>query len=156
MAGGPGTRVGLSIRLARCLLAAASVAFIRLNSFPRRTEYTVFNLSALAMVIPVLWTFAFVCYDINNLRVRVNLQDRSLLTILAIGDWVTAHLTLAAAFSSLGVAIFLTRDTGMCQSIQGACRKALISGIMALASGLLSFFSALVVIRTRATLVHQE
>ncbi|XP_072981864.1 CASP-like protein 5B1 [Typha latifolia] len=154
MGGAPGTRLGLSIRLARCLLAAASVAFIRLNSFPRRTEYRVFNLSALAMVIQALWSFAFVCYDINNLRVGANLQDRSLLTILAIGDWVTAHLTLAAAFSSLGVTIFLTRDTRMCQSMEGACKKALISEIMALASGLLSFFSAQVMITIRATLVH--
>ncbi|CAI9295948.1 unnamed protein product [Lactuca saligna] len=68
-----------------------------------------------AMGLQVLWSFGLACLDIHALRVKKNLQSQILLSLVIVGDWVTAILALAASSSSAGVMVLLDRDSEYCK-----------------------------------------
>ncbi|KAI3705100.1 hypothetical protein L1987_75332 [Smallanthus sonchifolius] len=68
-----------------------------------------------AMGVKVLWSFGLACLDIHALRLNKDLHNHIVLSLLVIGDWVTAILSLAAACSSAGVMVVFTKDTGICR-----------------------------------------
>ncbi|KVI10724.1 Uncharacterized protein family UPF0497, trans-membrane plant [Cynara cardunculus var. scolymus] len=51
----------------------------------------------------VLWSFGLACLDIHALRLKKDLHNHIFLSLLVVGDWVTAILSLAAACSSAEV-----------------------------------------------------
>ncbi|PWA64068.1 hypothetical protein CTI12_AA182100 [Artemisia annua] len=67
------------------------------------------------MGLQVLWSFSLACLDIHALRVHKDLHSQLLLSLVVVGDWVTAILALAASSSSAGVMILLVRDSDLCK-----------------------------------------
>ncbi|KAI3695836.1 hypothetical protein L1987_78838 [Smallanthus sonchifolius] len=111
--GTPGMTSGLLLRILQCLSAAASIAAMASSTgFATATSFC-FLISA--MGLQVLWSFGLACLDIHALRVKKDLQSQILLSLVVIGDWVTAILALAAASSSAGVVVLFVRDSDICK-----------------------------------------
>ncbi|PWA89860.1 hypothetical protein CTI12_AA106450 [Artemisia annua] len=67
------------------------------------------------MGLQVLWSFGLACLDIHALRLNKDLHNHIFLSLLVVGDWVTAILSLAAASSSAGVMVVFIKDTNICR-----------------------------------------
>ncbi|KAK9077899.1 hypothetical protein SSX86_001956 [Deinandra increscens subsp. villosa] len=116
--GSPGRVSGLVLRMGQCLFAAASLAFMA--SASGFSSATSFCFLIAAMGLQVLWSFGLACLDIHALRLNKDLHNHIILTLLVIGDWVTAILSLAAACSSAGVVVVFMKDTEICSRSQAA------------------------------------
>ncbi|KAJ0862813.1 putative casparian strip membrane protein [Helianthus annuus] len=111
--GSPGVTSGLMLRILQCLFASASIATLAFSTgFSTATSFC-FLISA--MGLQVLWSFGLACLDIHALRVKKDLQTPILLSLVVVGDWVTALLALAAASSSAGVMVLYARDADICK-----------------------------------------
>ncbi|KVI09861.1 Uncharacterized protein family UPF0497, trans-membrane plant [Cynara cardunculus var. scolymus] len=87
--GSPGNPTGLLLRMGQCLFAAASLALMASASgFSTATSF---------------W-------------LKKDLHNHIFLSLLVVGDWVTAILSLAAACSSAGVMVLFVKDTDICRS----------------------------------------
>ncbi|KAI3517385.1 hypothetical protein L2E82_06928 [Cichorium intybus] len=111
--GTPGIASGLVLRIFQCLFASASIAVMASSS--GFSSATSFCYLIAAMGLQVLWSFGLACLDIHALRVKKDLQSQILLSLVVVGDWVTAILALAASSSSAGVMVLLERDTKYCK-----------------------------------------
>ncbi|MFS7995158.1 putative casparian strip membrane protein [Helianthus anomalus] len=111
--GSPGVSSGLMLRILQSLFASASIATMAFSTgFSTATSFC-FLISA--MGLQVLWSFGLACLDIHALRVKKDLQSPILLSLVVVGDWVTALLALAAASSSAGVMVLYARDADICK-----------------------------------------
>ncbi|KAI7732847.1 hypothetical protein M8C21_000502 [Ambrosia artemisiifolia] len=110
--GSPGKVSGLVLRISQCLFASASLAVM--SSASGFSTATSFCFLIAAMGLEVLWSFGLACLDIHALRLKKDLHNHIVLSLLAIGDWVTAILSLAAACSSAGVMVVFMKDTNIC------------------------------------------
>ncbi|CAH1451142.1 unnamed protein product [Lactuca virosa] len=120
--GTPGIASGLVLRIFQCLFASASIAVMAASS--GFSSATSFCYLIAAMGLQVLWSFGLACLDIHALRVKKNLQSQILLSLVVVGDWVTAILALAASSSSAGVMVLLDRDSEYCKVDQQlSCNK---------------------------------
>ncbi|XP_047325439.1 CASP-like protein 5B1 [Impatiens glandulifera] len=147
--GSPGKVSGLILRIAQCLFASASaVVMVSASGFSRTTA---FCFLVAAMGLQTLWSFLLLCIDIHALRVKRDLQNHILVSLFAVGDWVTAILSLAAACSSGGVVIVFSKDTNLCHAglhlacsmFQIAVGLAFVSWfLLALSSGILFWLVA--------------
>ncbi|KAJ9540169.1 hypothetical protein OSB04_026675 [Centaurea solstitialis] len=114
--GSPGKVSGLVLRMGQCLSAAASLALMASASgFSTATSFCKKNIVD-SMGLQVLWSFGLACLDIHALRLKKDLHNHIFLSLLVVGDWVTAILSLAAACSSAGVMVLLMKDTDICRS----------------------------------------
>ncbi|XP_024989432.1 CASP-like protein 5B1 [Cynara cardunculus var. scolymus] len=112
--GSPGNPTGLLLRMGQCLFAAASLALMASASgFSTATSFWSLSLSLSNLV---LWSFGLACLDIHALRLKKDLHNHIFLSLLVVGDWVTAILSLAAACSSAGVMVLFVKDTDICRS----------------------------------------
>ncbi|XP_071732802.1 CASP-like protein 5B1 [Rutidosis leptorrhynchoides] len=111
--GTPGMTSGLILRLFQCLFASASIALMA--SSTGFASSTAFCYLIAAMGLQVLWSFGLACLDIHALRVKKDLHSLILLSLVVVGDWVTAILALAAASSSAGVMVLFVRDAELCK-----------------------------------------
>ncbi|XP_076961039.1 CASP-like protein 5B1 [Bidens hawaiensis] len=112
--GTPGITSGLLLRILQCLFALASIAAMASSTgFAAATSFC-FLISA--MGLQVLWSFGLACLDIHALRVNKDLQTPILLSLVVIGDWVAAILSLAGASSSAGVMVLFVNDSDICKS----------------------------------------
>ncbi|XP_076882383.1 CASP-like protein 5B1 [Bidens hawaiensis] len=114
--GSPGKVSGLVLRTGQCLFAAASLAVMA--SASGFSTATSFCFLIAAMGLQALWSFGLACLDIHALRLKKDLHNHIVLSLLVIGDWVTAILSLAAACSSAGVMVVFTKDTDICTRSQ--------------------------------------
>nr|XP_043634696.1 CASP-like protein 5B1 isoform X2 [Erigeron canadensis] len=113
MFGSPGKASGLVLRLGQCLFAAAALSVMA--SSPGFTTCTSFCYLIAAMGLEVLWSFGLACLDIHALRLKKDLHNHIFLSLLVVGDWVTAFLSFAAACSSAGVMVVFIKDTDICR-----------------------------------------
>ncbi|GJS43577.1 CASP-like protein 5B1 [Tanacetum coccineum] len=111
--GSPGKVSGLVLRMGQCLFAAASIAVM--SSASGFATSTSFCYLIAAMGLQVLWSFGLACLDIHALRLNKDLHNHIFLSLLVVGDWVTAILSLAAASSSAGVMVVFIKDTDICR-----------------------------------------
>ncbi|KAI3799874.1 hypothetical protein L1987_35179 [Smallanthus sonchifolius] len=112
--GSPGKVSGLLLRMFQFLFAAASLALMA--SASGFSSATSFCFLIAAMGLQVLWSFGLACLDIHALRLKKDLHNHIFLSLLVVGDWVTAILSLAAACSSAGVMVVFIKDTDICRS----------------------------------------
>lgn len=123
--GGPGSVSGLMLRLGQCLFASASIgAMVSASGF---SSYTAYCYLIASMGLQVLWSLGLACLDIYALKFKRDLQNPVVLSLFAVGDWVTAFLSLAAASSSAGVTILYSRDLDFCSLQQIPCSRFQIS-----------------------------
>ncbi|KAL6980600.1 hypothetical protein U1Q18_022239 [Sarracenia purpurea var. burkii] len=141
--GSPGKLSGLLLRIGQCLFAAASIGVMASASGFSST--TAFCYLIASMGLQVLWSFGLACLDIHALRLKRDLHSHVLVSLFAVGDWVTAILSLAAACSSAGVIILFTRDTSFCRlQKQLACGMFKVSVALAFVSWFLLAISSYV------------
>ncbi|XP_052203141.1 CASP-like protein 5B2 [Diospyros lotus] len=142
--GSPGKVSGLILRIGQCLFAAASIGVMA--SASGFSSSTAFCYLIASMGLQVLWSFGLACLDIHALRLKRDLRSHVLVSLFVVGDWVTAILSLAAASSSAGVIILLTRDTSLCHDDQKqlACSMFRLSVALAFVSWFLLAVSSYV------------
>ncbi|EOY07423.1 hypothetical protein QUC31_011354 [Theobroma cacao] len=128
--GSPGTVSGLTLRIAQCAFAAASIGvMVSTSDF---STYTAFCYLIASMGLQLLWSFGLACLDVYALRRKRDLQNPVLVSLFVVGDWVTAMLSLAAACSSAGVIVLYARDLDFCRAqAHLPCRRYEISIILA-------------------------
>ncbi|XP_073031390.1 CASP-like protein 5B1 [Primulina eburnea] len=141
--GGPGKKSGLVIRIGQCMCAASSIGIMASASGFSTT--TAFCYLIASMGLQVLWSFGLACLDIHALRFNKGLHNHFIVSLLVVGDWVTATLSLAAASSSAGVIVLFTRDTSFCViEPKYSCDMFQISIALAFASWFLVAYSSYV------------
>ncbi|MFS7957985.1 putative casparian strip membrane protein [Helianthus anomalus] len=106
------------------------------------------------MGLQVLWSFGLACIDIHALRLKKDLHNHIVLSLLVIGDWVTAILSLAAACSSAGVMVVYMKDTDICSRSQAtlSCNTFQISVALAFVAWFLLAVSSYVMFWLLATI----
>ncbi|KAH7854152.1 hypothetical protein Vadar_010779 [Vaccinium darrowii] len=141
--GSPGKVSGLVLRIGQCLFASASIGVMASASGFSTT--TAFCYLIASMGLQVLWSFGLACLDIHALRLKKDLQSHVLVSLFVVGDWVTSVLSLAAACSSAGVVVLLSRDTRFCRvEKQLACRMFELSVALAFVAWFLLAISSFV------------
>ncbi|KAK1355277.1 hypothetical protein POM88_048533 [Heracleum sosnowskyi] len=110
--GSPGKVSGLVLRIGQFLSAGASCG--AMTSAPGFSVSTAFCYLIASMGIQALWTFVLACVDIKAIRLRRGLQSRTLVSLFAVGDWVTSIVSLGAASSSAAVMFLFVVDTELC------------------------------------------
>ncbi|KAK9104546.1 hypothetical protein Scep_021390 [Stephania cephalantha] len=128
--GGPGTVVGLVLRIGQCLFASASIGamvsafWASLGTLLSVTCIIFFSYLIASTGLQVLWSFGLAWLDVYALRIKRNLQNHVLVSLFVVGDWyliqfgscvdikmqVTATPSLAGAISSAGVIILYAKD----------------------------------------------
>ncbi|KAI4354561.1 hypothetical protein L6164_003411 [Bauhinia variegata] len=112
--GGPGTISGLLMRLGQCAFGAASIGvMVCATGF---SIFTAFCYLVASIGLQVLWSFGLACLDIYALRRNRDLQNPILVSMVVVGDWVTATLSLAAACSSAGIIVLYAKDLDVCMT----------------------------------------
>ncbi|CAN0904577.1 CASP-like protein 5B3 [Linum grandiflorum] len=118
--GSPGTFTALFLRISQCVFAAASItAMSTTSSF---FNFTAFCYLIASMGLQVIWSFGLALLDAYALLRGKILHNSLLVSLFAVGDWVTATLSLAAASASAGITVLLFHDLGHC-SLLGECQK---------------------------------
>ncbi|WOG93965.1 hypothetical protein DCAR_0313255 [Daucus carota subsp. sativus] len=111
--GSPGKASGLLLRTGQFFFAGASVG--AMASAAGFSISTAFCYLIASMGLQALWSLGLACLDIHALRLKRRLQTPILLSLLAVGDWVTSILSLGAASSSAGVMILFVVDSDLCK-----------------------------------------
>ncbi|KAL3812485.1 hypothetical protein ACJIZ3_013753 [Penstemon smallii] len=142
-AGAPGTRTGLTLRVAQCLFAASSIASMA-------TTKTFFNFTAFCYLIAsmglvIIWSFGLAVIDAYALATKKVLHSPISLSLFVVGDWVTSTLSLAAAASSGGITVLYFGDLGGC-SLREECTKYQLSVAFAFLSWLVNEISFLIMV----------
>ncbi|PIA54607.1 hypothetical protein AQUCO_00900876v1 [Aquilegia coerulea] len=144
--GGPGTVSGLILRIGQCLFASASIGTMASSSY--FSSFTAFCYLIASMGLQVLWSLGLACLDVYALRLKRRLHNPILVSLFAVGDWVTATLSLAAACSSAGVLELYIRDFELCKAHpELGCDGFQISTGLAFITWSLVAISSLVMIR---------
>ncbi|XP_022880584.1 CASP-like protein 5B1 [Olea europaea var. sylvestris] len=112
--GSPGTKSGLMLRIGQCLFAASSIGVMA--SATGFSTSTAFCYLIASMGLEFLWSFGLVCIEVHALKFYKDLHNQIIMSLFAVGDWVIAMLSLAAACSSAGVAVLFTKDTDFCKN----------------------------------------
>ncbi|XP_076904763.1 CASP-like protein 5B1 [Bidens hawaiensis] len=148
--GSPGNISGLVLRTCQCLFAAASLGVMSCAS--GFTTSTSFCFLIAAMGVQVLWSFGLACLDILALRLKKDLHNHIFLSLIVVGDWVTAILSLAAACSSAGVMVVFIKDTNICRLPSAlACNTFQVSIVLAFVAWFLLAVSSYVMFWLLAT-----
>nr|XP_043613167.1 CASP-like protein 5B3 isoform X1 [Erigeron canadensis] len=147
-AGTPGTVTGLILRLFQCLFAAGSIASIATTkSF---FNFTAFSYLIASMGLQVIWSFSLAFLDACALVKKKALHNYATVSLFAVGDWVTATLSLAAASSSAGITILYFNDLGSC-SFGQECQKYQLAVVLAFMSWITIGISSLIMFWTLAS-----
>ncbi|CAA3021592.1 CASP-like protein 5B3 [Olea europaea var. sylvestris] len=140
-AGAPGTRTGLTLRLAQCLFSVGSIASMATTK--TFFSFTAFCYLIASMGLQVIWSFGLAVMDVYALSKKKVLHNSILLSLFAVGDWVTATLSLAAAASSAGITVLYFDDLGGC-SLGEECTKYQMAVALAFLSWITIAISSLI------------
>nr|GMD75541.1 CASP-like protein 5B3 [Ipomoea batatas] len=140
-AGTPGTVTGLLLRVGQCIFAAGSIVSMASSS-------TFFNVTAFcyliaSMALQVIWSGGLALLDAYSLAKKKALHNYFLVTVFAVGDWVTATLSLSAAASSAGITVLYYGDLGGC-SFGEECTKFQLAAALAFLSWIMIALSSLI------------
>ncbi|KAF6161153.1 hypothetical protein GIB67_007794 [Kingdonia uniflora] len=86
--GGPGTVIGLLLRLGQFLFSVTSAGLM--CSAKRFGIYTAFCFLIAAMGLQGLWSLGLACLDVYALKKKRHLQNPAFVGLFVIGDWVTS------------------------------------------------------------------
>ncbi|XP_057433639.1 CASP-like protein 5B3 isoform X2 [Lotus japonicus] len=141
--GTPGTFLGLFLRMAQFTFAAGSVA-----SMITTTRF--FNLTAFCHLITLMglqfiWSFTLALVDAYALVKKIFPFNPILVCRIAVGDWVTAILSLSAASASAAITVLYFHDVGHCH-LGHECHKYQISVALAFMSWISTSISALIML----------
>nr|XP_028957043.1 CASP-like protein 5B2 isoform X2 [Malus domestica] len=141
--GRPGSVSGLLLRVSQ--FSCAGIAIAVMVTTDRFAEFTCFCYLVSSMALQVLWSLGLACLDIYALSKKRDLQNKLLVRLFVVGDWVTATLSLAAASSSSGIAILFVRDFHFCTGtrMQGHDSKLVRKPIIYLILSATSFIEGL-------------
>ncbi|KAL1342100.1 hypothetical protein HN51_028688 [Arachis hypogaea] len=126
--GTPGTLLGLALRMSQFIFAAGSIA--AMATTPSFFNFTAFCYLIASMGLQFIWSFVLASMDAYALARNKVLHNPVLVSLLVVGDWVTAILSLAAASSSAGITVLYFHDLGHCQ-FREECQKYQISVALA-------------------------
>ncbi|QCE05105.1 hypothetical protein DEO72_LG9g105 [Vigna unguiculata] len=118
--GGPGSVLGLVLRMTQFTLAAGSIASMATTS--RFFNLTAFCYLIASMGLQIIWSFLLFLLDLFSLVKHQSLLSPVLISLFVVGDWVTATLSLAAASASAGITVLYFHDLGHCHSGE-ECQK---------------------------------
>ncbi|XWS53829.1 hypothetical protein CRYUN_Cryun10bG0033800 [Craigia yunnanensis] len=141
--GSPGTLTSLVLRIAQCVFAAGSIASMATTtSF---ITFTAFCYLTASMGLQVVWSFGLALLDGIALVKKKALHNPVLLGLFAVGDWVTATLSLAAASASAGIAVLYFNDLGNCKFGE-ECQKYQLSVALAFLGWIAISISSLIML----------
>ncbi|KAK2453940.1 CASP protein 5B3 [Trifolium repens] len=141
--GTPGTFLGLILRMAQFIFAAASIASIATT--PSFYNFTAFCYLIASMALQIIWSFALASLDAYALVRKKVLLNPVLISLFVVGDWVTATLSLAAASASAGITVLYFNDMGHCHFGE-ECQKYQISVAFAFLSWISVSISSLIML----------
>lgn len=141
LAGAPGTWTGLILRMAQCLFSVGSIA--SMTTTKTFFSFTAFCYLIASMGLQAIWSFGLAVMDVYALSKKKDLHNSILLSLFAVGDWVTATLSLAAAASSAGITVLYFDDLGGC-SLGEECSKYQMAVALAFLSWITIAISSLI------------
>ncbi|XVF62877.1 hypothetical protein PTKIN_Ptkin09bG0043900 [Pterospermum kingtungense] len=141
--GSPGTLTSLFLRIAQCVFAAGSIASIATTSY--FYNFTAFCFLIASMGLQIVWSFGLTLLDGIALVKKKVLNNPILISLLVVGDWVTATLSLAAASASAGIAVLYFNDLGNCKFGQ-ECQKYQLSVALAFLGWIAIAISSLIML----------
>eukprot|EP00249_Psilotum_nudum_P034478 c53576_g1_i1 orf=269-709(-) len=145
----PGARGRIALRLSQCVTAVVSLGvMISAKDF---SSITAFCFLVAAMVLQCMWSLSAVATEGYAWLLSRRLQDSPLLSLFAIGDWITAVVSFASACASTAITVLLVRDTSDGCAIN-YCGKFAVAAVMAFLNWMLisaSFLSTFWVLATR-------
>uniref|UniRef100_A0ACD5YGN8 Uncharacterized protein n=1 Tax=Avena sativa TaxID=4498 RepID=A0ACD5YGN8_AVESA len=128
--GSPGTWSGLALRVSQCVFAMASIAAMA-SSFGF-TNYSAFFYMILALMVQLIWSLALAGVDIFSIRNKKDIHTVAHVTVIVLGDWITAVLVFTGASASASVTILFTKDTHICRVYSRlACGQFALSVVLA-------------------------
>lgn len=136
----PGTCCSLALRI--CQFSAAIVSFSVMISAANFSSVTAFCFLVAAMVLQCMWSLSVATIEGYALLLGRSLRESPLLSLFAVGDWVTAIITFAGACASAGIAVLVGRDVHQGCDVNYCGRYAAAAG-MAFLSWLLISISFL-------------
>ncbi|XP_057433638.1 CASP-like protein 5B3 isoform X1 [Lotus japonicus] len=171
--GTPGTFLGLFLRMAQFTFAAGSVAsmitttrFFNLTAFCYSGGFQLY-LDSLStsmffsrvdlgylrltthlitlMGLQFIWSFTLALVDAYALVKKIFPFNPILVCRIAVGDWVTAILSLSAASASAAITVLYFHDVGHCH-LGHECHKYQISVALAFMSWISTSISALIML----------
>ncbi|KAK6161327.1 hypothetical protein DH2020_004708 [Rehmannia glutinosa] len=142
-AGSPGTWTGLVLRMGQCLFAAGSIASMATTT--TFFNYTAFCYLIASMGLQVIWSFGLAFMDAYALLRKKVLHNPVLVSLFAVGDWVTATLSLAASASSAGITVLYFGDLGGCSLVE-ECTKYQMAVALAFLSWITIAISSLIML----------
>ncbi|XP_057959509.1 CASP-like protein 5B3 isoform X1 [Malania oleifera] len=138
--GTPGTLSGLVLRISQSFFAIGSTASMA-------TASGFFNITAFcylvaSMGLQIIWSSGLAFLDAYALMKKKAVNSPVLVSLVAVGDWVIATLSLAAASASAGITVLYFSDIGGC-NYGGDCPKYQMSVALAFLSWIMIALSAL-------------
>ncbi|GAB4843183.1 hypothetical protein Ancab_013154 [Ancistrocladus abbreviatus] len=110
-AGAPGTPTGLALRVAQCVFAAGSVAFIATTPrFTAITAFTAFCYLAASMDLQAIWSLGLALLDAYALVKKKDICFPVLVSLFVVGDCRHPKLPEIPAIGCLS---FLELDNGL-------------------------------------------
>uniref|UniRef100_A0ACD5XQX5 Uncharacterized protein n=1 Tax=Avena sativa TaxID=4498 RepID=A0ACD5XQX5_AVESA len=128
--GSPGTWSSMALRVSQCVFAAASLCTMA-TAFGN-SNYSAFAYMITTLILQLSWSLVLACVDIFSIRNKKDIHNRALVTIIVLGDWITAVLVFTGASASASVTILFTRDVNFCRVYsQLACGQFVLSIVLA-------------------------
>ncbi|XP_047052087.1 CASP-like protein 5A2 [Lolium rigidum] len=113
MAGAPGTRTGLGLRLVQAALAAAALGAMVSTGDDYRSV-TGFRYFVPAVALQCMWSLAMATVDVYAILVGRSFRTPRVVSILSVGDWITGALTFSAASAAAGITVLINADLEFC------------------------------------------
>ncbi|GAB4843157.1 hypothetical protein Ancab_013132 [Ancistrocladus abbreviatus] len=142
-AGAPGTPTGLALRVAQCVFAAGSVAFMATT--PRFTTITAFCYLVASMGLQAIWSLGLALLDAYAVVKKKDIRYPILVSLCVVGDWLTATLSLSAASASAGITVLFFLNLQYCSNTPG-CLKYQLSVVLAFLSWITVYTSSLIML----------
>ncbi|EFJ26335.1 hypothetical protein SELMODRAFT_97617 [Selaginella moellendorffii] len=110
--GMPGTAGSLALRVLQ--FGFAAIALSVMASISDFQTVTAFCYLVVGTGLQSLWSLSMAALDGYALLLKRSIRRSSLVTLFAVGDWLCATLTLAAACSTAGITVLLAKDLDQC------------------------------------------
>ncbi|MCO5562685.1 hypothetical protein L7F22_016313 [Adiantum nelumboides] len=140
----PVTSSSLALRL--CQFSAAIASFSIMISIANFSSVTAFCFLVAAMVLQCMWSQSVATIEGYALLLGRSLRDSPLLSLFAVGFWVTAVITFAGACASAGIAVVVGKDdhqgwdTNYCGRYAAVAGMAFLSWLLITTSFLFTFW----------------
>ncbi|KAF5453432.1 hypothetical protein F2P56_028334 [Juglans regia] len=142
--GMPGTTGGLVLRFSQFAFALLALCVMATTGdFP---SVTAFCYLVAAVSLQSLWSLTLAILDVYAILVKRRFRNPRVVSLFAIGDWITSTLTFAAACASAGITVLIGNDmndcaVNHCTRFETATAMAFMSWFAVSPSFILNFWS---------------